>query len=346
MTDEITITRPDDFHCHFRDDAYLSRTVPDASMQFARVLVMPNLKPPVITVSDALHYRDRILAHLPANRDFTPLMTLYLSEKMMPDLIIEAKKSDVVVACKLYPAGATTHSEAGIADLKSIYPLLEQMQAVDLPLCVHGESIDSSVDVFDREKQFLTESLQPLLKHFPNLRVILEHISTKLAVQFVLSGPKNLAATITPHHLYYNRNDIFKGGIRPHYYCLPILKRKKDQVALIEAATSGHPKFFLGTDSAPHRALQKENSCGCAGIYSSHAALSFYAEIFEKADALNQLENFASRNGALFYGLPFNRGDITLVKKSLHIPATLPFGADTVVPMSAGETLSWQIQSS
>lgn len=339
----ITLIQPDDWHCHLRDTHYLKRTVADSALQFHRALIMPNLKPPIMTVDEALAYKKRIENVIPNNTHFLPLMTLYLHEKLSLDEIIRAKKSNIT-ACKYYPAGATTHSDAGISDAKKIYPLLEQMQANDLPLCIHGESIGKNDDIFEREKIFLNHELKNIIQNFKKLRIILEHISTKSAVDFVLNAPANVAATITPHHLYYNRNDLFNKGIHPHLYCLPLLKTADDQNALIEAAISGNPKFFLGTDSAPHSKETKESACGCAGIYSSHAALSFYAEIFEKFNAMGQLEKFASLHGAHFYQLPINTNTITLIKKPMKIAMSLSFGETTVIPMKAGEEVSWQIQ--
>ena len=339
MRNEIILIKPDDWHCHLRDDIYLARTVTDSARQFARVLVMPNLAKPVTTLEAATSYRDRILKHAP--KDFTPLMTLYLTDNMSPDMMREA--AGIITACKYYPAGATTNSDKGIQTLKNIYPLLEQMQSVDLPLCVHGESIDKNADIFDREKLFLTD-LKKISQDFPKLRVILEHISTQAAVEFIASAPNNIAATITPHHLHFNRNDLFCHGIRPHYFCLPILKRANDQNALIRAAISGNPKFFLGTDSAPHAKEKKESACGCAAIYSAHAAIEFYAEIFEKNNALDKLENFSSRFGAEFYQYPVNTAKIALVKKPRKIADNLSFGDTLLSPMKAGEMVSWQIQ--
>lgn len=343
---ELIITQPDDWHCHLRDDIYLARTVADTAQQFQRAIVMPNLKPPITTVLEATQYQQRIQHHIPSHLHFEPLMTLYLTEQLLPDEITKAKQSNVVFACKYYPAGATTNSAAGIQSLKNIYPLLEQMQLMDLPLCIHGESIAPHADVFDREKLFLEETLKKIVTDFPTLRIILEHISTKAAVEFVMQAPKQVAATITPHHLHYNRNDIFQHGIRPHYYCLPILKRKEDQAALIEAAISGNPKFFLGTDSAPHAQNAKENACGCAGIYSAHAAVGLYAEIFEKHHALPRFEKFASVFGAQFYQLPINQNKITLIKKPYTVPQTVSFGTTQLIPMKSGETVAWQIQTS
>lgn len=341
---KISLIQPDDWHCHLRDDVYLERTVTDIAKQFKRVIVMPNLKPPITTVDQARDYRDRILQHLPKNTDFQPLMTLYLTEQMSPDLFQDAKKSGVITAGKYYPAGATTNAENGIASVEKIFPLLAAMQSVDLPLCIHGESITPSIDIFDREKQFLSETLINITKNFPTLRIVLEHISTKAAVDFILSSRKNIAATITPHHLHYNRNDLFHHGIHPHLFCMPILKCRDDQLALIQAATSGNPKFFLGTDSAPHEQENKESSCGCAGIYSSHAAIELYADIFEKNNALNKLENFTSVFGAEFYQLPVNNNKITLIKKTHKIPEKLAFGKTHLIPMKAGEIVPWQIQ--
>jgi dihydroorotase len=342
----ISLIRPDDWHCHLRDASFLTRTVDDISRTFARAIVMPNLANPITHLSQAQDYKKRILAHLPAQRDFSPLMTLYLNEELSQETLREAKSSGIVTACKLYPAGATTHSSAGVKKLSRIYPLLECMQEIDLPLLIHGESIDPKVDIFDREEQFIDEDLRPLLCQFPQLRVVLEHISTQAAVDFVLESPANLAATITAHHLWFNRNILLSGGIRPHYYCMPILKRQSDQKALIKAATSANSKFFLGTDSAPHAQARKENSCGCAGVYSAHAAIEFYAQIFEEYQALPQLEKFASLNGPAFYRLPVNATRITLKKTSWTIPKTLSFGEETLIPMLAGETLSWQIVGS
>ncbi len=339
----LEIRQPDDFHCHLRDNEFLARTVSDTAKQFARAVVMPNLKPPVTTIQMAKEYQARILKNIPDSSNFKALMTLYLTETMSPDLMAEAKKSDVIIAAKLYPAGITTNSDSGIVDLKNCYPLFEAMQTNNLPLCIHGESITKEIDIFDREKLFLIETLYALLKNFPKLRIVLEHISTKAAVDFVRAAPKNVAATITPHHLYYNRNDLFHHGIHPHYFCMPILKREQDQQALIEAAISGDSRFFLGTDSAPHEKNKKENECGCAGIYSAHNAIGLYAELFDQQQALDKLENFASVFGAEFYQLPLNQNRITLTNQMQTVPASLSFGNSVVVPMKAGETISWQI---
>src|SRR3990167_643515 len=334
----ITLIQPDDWHCHLRDNVYLSRTVSDTAMQFKRAIVMPNLSSPVTTITAANAYKNRIEKHIPAGYDFLPLMTLYLTESMSPEIINAAK--GIITACKYYPAAATTHAKAGIDDVKKIYPLLEQMQSSNMPLCIHGESINKNADIFDREKLFLTETLNNIISDFPKLRVILEHISTKAAVDFILQAPQNIAATITPHHLHYNRNDLLRHGIHPHYYCLPILKRIEDQQALIQAAISGNPKFFLGTDSAPHSVEKKESACGCAGIYSAHAALGLYADIFEKYHALDRLEKFASIAGAEFYQLPINKNNIILEKTPYKIAEKLSFGHTQLIPMKAGETVS------
>lgn len=339
----IALFQPDDWHCHLRDDLYLKRTVVDTAKQFARAIVMPNLTPPITTVQQARDYKNRIEKNIPTGLNFKLLMTLYLTENLSPDVIVEAKKSGIIFAGKYYPAGATTNARDGISNIKNIYALLEQMQSVDLPLCIHGESIEKNVDIFDREKLFLNE-LQKIMHDFPKLRIILEHISTKAAVDFILAAPKNIAATITPHHLHYNRNDLFHHGIRPHYFCAPILKCVDDQHALIQAAISGNPKFFLGTDSAPHAQEKKESACGCPGIYSAHAAIELYAEIFDKNNALNKLENFASVFGAEFYQLPKNKNKIELIKRSHKIPEKLSFGETYVIPMKAGEIIQWQLQ--
>lgn len=340
---ELTLTRPDDWHCHLRDNDYLERTVPDTALRFHRAIVMPNLQPPITSVKMANHYLKRMKDHIPSNNTFTPLMTLYLTEDMPPSIIKEAKRSNIIKACKLYPAGATTNSATGVRDPDKVYPIFEAMQEFGIPLLVHGEVVDPSVDIFDREAVFIDRYLKPILQKFPQLSIVFEHISTKIAVDFVLNGPKNLAATITPHHLLLNRNDILAGGLHPHHYCLPVLKTTLDQAALIKAATSSNPKFFLGTDSAPHTKSSKESSCGSAGIYSACAGIELYAEVFDQQNALPQLENFASRYGAEFYKLPVNSDTITLVKKPQIMPKTLSFGNDTVVPLLAGKTLHWRI---
>ena len=305
---------------------------------------MPNLKPPVTTVEQALAYRQRIISNIPEGRSFEPLMTLYLTEKLDPEEVQRAYDEQCVHAIKFYPAGATTNSESGVAELECVYPAIEEMAELGLPLLIHGEVTDEHVDIFDRERVFIDNVLSPLTQKFPKLKIVLEHITTKEAVDFVNSQGDNVAATLTPHHLMLDRNDLLVGGVKPHYYCLPILKRSSHRRALIEAATSGSPKFFLGTDSAPHAIETKETSCGCAGIYSAHAALEFYAEIFEAANALDKLEGFASFFGADFYKLPRNSAQITLSKNPLSVPAEYIFGDSTVIPMRAGETVSWSIE--
>lgn len=342
---QINLIRPDDWHCHLRDDDYLDTTVVDIAKQFQRAIVMPNLKPPIANVSDALQYRQRILAKVPKGNSFEPLMTLYLTDHTTPETIFHAKESGIIFGCKLYPMGVTTHSQAGVTDIKHLYPALTAMSEAKLPLLIHGEINSLNVDIFDREAAFIDQTLIPLMAHFPHLKIVLEHITTKEAVEFVKQGPATLAATITPHHLWLNRNDMLMGGIKPHYYCLPILKRKEHQDALIAAAISGNPKFFLGTDSAPHPVHHKESSCGCAGIYSAHAALEMYATIFENYESLDKLENFASCFGANFYSLPINQTKVILEKKNWTVPTTLKFGPHTLVPFLAGETLTWQLKN-
>ncbi|QHG92263.1 dihydroorotase [Coxiella endosymbiont of Amblyomma sculptum] len=340
----ITIIQPDDWHCHLRDQSYLKRTVTDAALRFRRVVVMPNLVPPVTTVAQAKAYCKRIKQHISNQSTFTPLMTLYLTDTLEPKEIRAAKKSNFIIACKLYPAGATTHSQFGIVALQKIYPLIEVLQSVDLPLLIHGESIDPSVDIFDREAVFIEQELIPLIKSFPNLRIVLEHISTKTAVDFVSeTALSTLAATITPHHCLFNRNHLLKDGLHAHYYCLPLLKTRTDQFALIKAAISGNPKFFLGTDSAPHSRTEKESLYGAAGIYNTPIAIEIYTELFERCNALEKLEGFSSRFGAQFYGLPLNTKKITLVKKPWQVVQFLSFGSDIVIPLLAGKTLNWRI---
>jgi dihydroorotase len=340
----LTLTRPDDWHLHLRDEAYLATTVAHSARQFGRAIVMPNLKPPVFTTAQAEAYRTRILAALPRDAHFEPLMTLYLTDNTPPAEIQRAKHSGIVHGVKLYPAGATTNSDAGVTRLEHTYPALEAMQEARLPLLVHGEVTDAGSDIFDRERLFIERRLEPLVKRFPGLRIVFEHITSGEAVDFVMAAPPRIAATVTAHHLLLNRNDMLAGGIRPHHYCLPVLKRESDRSALLRAATSGNPKFFLGTDSAPHARAAKETACGCAGIYTAHAAVEFYAEAFETAGALDKLEGFASHHGADFYGLPRNHGTITLVKQAQEVDAAFPFGAETVVPLRAGGTLAWRIQ--
>lgn len=340
---KITITRPDDWHVHLRDGAQMRAVLADTARRFGRAIVMPNLKPPVTTTKAALAYRKRILAALPKGVKFEPLMTLYLTDKTSPQQIIKARHSSIVHAAKYYPAGATTHSDAGVTDFNKCSAALEEMQKQDLPLLVHGEVVDSEVDVFDRERVFIERVLTPLLLRFPKLRIVFEHITTREAVEFVRSTPANIGATITAHHLLLNRGGIFSGGIRPHHYCLPVLKRETHRLALVEAAIGGSPKFFLGTDSAPHAQSAKESACGCAGIYTAHTAIELYAEVFEQANALDKLEGFASFHGADFYRLPRNAGTITLVKREWRIPKTLRFGRQTLVPLRAGEKMNWKM---
>ncbi len=339
---EITLTRPDDWHLHLRDGALMQSVLPDTARQFARAIIMPNLKPPVTTTEQALAYRARILAALPTGMTFEPLMTLYLTDNTSAQEILKAKQSGVIHAVKYYPAGATTNSDAGVTDLRKTYPALEELQRCGMPLLLHGEVTDPAVDVFDRESVFIARVLQPLLRDLPNLRVVFEHITTSDAAQFVAEAADNIAATITAHHLLYNRNAMFNGGIRPHYYCLPVLKRETHREALIVAATSGNKKFFLGTDSAPHEQHAKESACGCAGIYTAHAAIELYAEVFEQAGALDKLEAFASFYGADFYGLPRNTRKVTLRKEEWQVPATLGFGEHKLVPLRAGEAVKWK----
>jgi len=342
----ITITQPDDWHLHLRDDALMTSVLPDTARQFARAIIMPNLRLPVTSTEQAQAYRSRILAALPEGMNFEPLMTLYLTDKTTAEEIKKAKDSGFVHAVKLYPAGATTNSEAGVTDIRKTYPALEAMQACGMPLLVHGEVTRSDIDIFDREAVFIERVLQPLLKELPELRVVFEHITTKDAAEFVAKAPGNIAATITAHHLLYNRNVMLAGGIRPHYYCLPVLKREMHREALVCAATSGSAKFFLGTDSAPHAQLTKENACGCAGCYTAHAAMEFYAEAFEAAGALDKLEGFASFYGADYYGLPRNTQQVTLRKESWQVPATVGFGDHQMVPLRADETIEWKFEGS
>ncbi len=340
----LTITRPDDWHLHLRDGEALRAVLPHSARQFARAIIMPNLRPPLTTVAAAAEYRQRILAALPAGSGFEPLMTLYLTDNTPADEIRRAADSGFVKAVKLYPAGATTNSDAGVTDLVNCDAALAEMETVGMPLLVHGEVTDPAIDIFDRENVFIETVLKPLLARHPGLRVVFEHITTKDAAEFVASAGDNVAATITAHHLLYNRNAIFAGGVRPHYYCLPVLKRETHRAALVRAATSGSPKFFLGTDSAPHARNTKEASCGCAGCYTALAALELYAEAFEMAGALDRLEAFASFNGPDFYRLPRNSGTVTLEKRAWTVPEALAYAAeDELVPLRAGETLSWKL---
>ena len=346
MTDQqtLTLTRPDDWHIHLRDGDALAATVPDAARYFGRAIIMPNLVPPVLTTEQALGYRERILAQRPAASQFEPLMVLYLTDTTTPEEITQAKAAGII-ACKLYPAGATTNSASGVTDISKVYPALEAMQREGMLFLLHGEVTDADIDIFDREKVFIDRTLTQLSRDFPGLKMVLEHITTKDAADFVSAAGGNIAASITAHHLLYNRNHMLVGGIKPHYYCLPILKRNLHQQALIAAATSGSPQFFLGTDSAPHARSAKENACGCAGSYTAYAAIELYAEAFEAADALDKLEAFASHHGPDFYGLPRNSDTITLVRDAWEAPQTLPFPGDALVPLRAGESLAWRVQS-
>lgn len=344
MTHSITITAPDDWHIHLRDGDALAYTVKDAARQFRRAIVMPNLVPPVLNAEQALAYKSRIQQMTPPGQAFEPLMVLYLTDRTTP-ADIAAAKAVGVVACKLYPAGATTNSASGVTDIANIVPTLEAMAELGILLLVHGEVTDAAVDIFDREKAFIDRVLAPLHTRLPQLKTILEHITTADAATFVREAGANVAATITAHHLLFNRNHMLVGGIRPHYYCLPILKRNTHQQALIQAATSGNSKFFLGTDSAPHARSKKEAPCGCAGAYTAYAALEMYAEAFEDAGALDKLEGFASFFGADFYGLPRNSDKVTLLKEEWRAPEALPFGADALIPLRAGESLRWKLIS-
>jgi dihydroorotase len=343
MTQQLTITTPDDWHLHVRDGAAMAAVLPASAKQFARAIIMPNLKPPVRTVAEAAAYRERILAALPAGVQFEPLMTLYLTDATPPEEIVRVKESGFVKALKLYPAGATTNSDAGVTDLAKCAKTLEKMAELGIPLLTHGEVTDPSVDVFDREALFIERVMQPLRKKLPQLKVVFEHITTREAAQYVMSADANVAATLTPQHLLYNRNEIFKGGIRPHFYCLPVLKREEHRVALVQAATSGSPKFFLGTDSAPHARNTKEVSCGCAGCYTAPHALELYAEAFDAAGALDKLEAFASFHGPDFYELPRNTGKVTLHREEWKLPDSFPYVDDSgIVPLKAGETMHWK----
>jgi dihydroorotase len=341
-SDSLILTRPDDWHVHLRDGAVLADVVPHTARQFGRAIVMPNLKPPVTTTAMAADYRQRILAAVPAGQRFEPLMVLYLTDNTTPDEIRRAVDSDFVKAVKLYPAGATTNSDAGVTDLQRCMGALEAMQATGLPLLIHGEVTDADIDLFDREAVFIERVLQPLRKSLPGLRIVFEHITTKEAVDYVRDADGEIGATITAHHLLYNRNAIFKGGVRPHYYCLPVLKREKHRQALVDAATSGNPRFFLGTDSAPHPKGLKEHACGCAGCYTALHAMELYAQAFEAAGALDRLEAFASFNGPDFYRLPRNADKITLQRQTWTIPDEVRMGESTLVPLNAGRTLAWK----
>jgi dihydroorotase len=339
----LTITRPDDWHLHLRDGEVLASVLPDTARRFARAVVMPNLHPPVTTTEQASAYRERILSALPAGLSFQPLMTLFLTEKTTPSEIASAKRSGFVHALKYYPAHATTNSHGGVGDIKNSYPVFAAMEECGLPLLMHGEVTDRHVDVFDREAVFIERHLDPLVRAFPDLRIVLEHITTSAAVAFVNSAPATVAATITAHHLLLNRNALFDGGLRPHHYCLPLLKREVHRQALVTAATSGNPKYFLGTDSAPHLRQAKESACGCAGIYTAHAAIELYAEAFEQAEALDRLEAFASFHGPDFYQLPRNLDTITLEKRPWSVPEELQLGDGRCVPLRAGGGVTWQV---
>ncbi len=341
MSQTLTITRPDDWHLHVRAGEAMAAVVPHSAAQFGRAIIMPNLKPPVTTAAQALAYRQRILEVVPRGLAFEPLMTLYLTDNLPPDEIRRAKEAGVA-AVKLYPAGATTNSDAGVTDLRKVHGTLEAMQREGLPLLVHGEVTSPDIDLFDREAVFIDRQLVPLRRDFPALKIVMEHITTQEAAQYIRDADGPTAATITAHHLLYNRNAIFTGGIRPHYYCLPVLKREAHRVALVEAATSGSPRFFLGTDSAPHAAHLKEHATGCAGCYTAHAAIELYAEAFEAAGSLDRLEGFASFWGADFYGLPRNKGTLTLEKRAWTVPEAYPFGQAQLKPLRAGETLAWK----
>ena len=344
MTKLLTITRPDDWHLHLRDGAALKAVLPDTARQFARAIVMPNLRPPVTTTELAVAYRQRILDALPEGANFEPLMTLYLTDNTTAEEIATAKASGIIHGVKLYPAGATTNSDSGVTSLDKCATALAAMEKLGVPLLVHAEVTDHDVDVFDRERVFIERNMVPLLKKYPTLKIVFEHITTKDAAAFVTSAPSNVAATITAHHLLMNRNDMFKGGIQPHHYCLPILKREEHRLALVQAATSGNAKFFLGTDSAPHAKHTKEAACGCAGMYTAHTAIELYAEAFEAANALDKLEGFASVYGADFYALPRNSAQITLAKETWIVPANLPFDQDVIVPLRAGQTVHWKLK--
>ena len=352
----ITLIQPDDLHLHVREGDALKSVVPDTARQFARAIIMPNLADPITTVEQAQNYREEILASVTDinkdidddsknSADFEPLMTLYLTDKTTAETILEAKASGIIHALKLYPAGATTNSDKGVTNLENIYPALEAMQETGIPLLVHGEVTDPDIDIFDRERVFIETILEPLIQRFPTLKVVLEHITTRDAAEFVTHAPDNIAATITAHHLLMNRNTIFAGGIRPHHYCLPILKRETHRQALVKAAASGNPKFFLGTDSAPHPQGAKESACGCAGMYTAYHAMELYAEAFDKVEALDKLEGFASIFGAEFYGLPQNTNTITLKRESWQVPANLPLGKEQIIPLRAGEQCHWTLVS-
>ncbi|MBI3562612.1 MAG: dihydroorotase [Gammaproteobacteria bacterium] len=343
MVKTLSLLQPDDWHLHVRDGEFLADTVPDTARCFARAIIMPNLNPPALNTAQALAYRQRIIAALPEGNHFNPLMTLYLTDNTPPQEVVRAKNSGQIHAVKLYPAGATTHSDAGVTNIEHTYPTLEKMAEIGMPLLVHGEVTDPAVDVFDRERAFIDRVLQPLRERLPTLKIVFEHVTTADAVQFVEQAPATIAATITPHHLLYNRNAMFRGGIQPHYYCLPVLKRETHRQALLQAATSGNPKFFLGTDSAPHARHTKEAACGCAGIYNAPVAIELYAEVFDGIGKLDRLEGFASYFGADFYALPRNTSTLTLQQQPWRVPASQRFGKETIIPLRAGEQVQWQI---
>lgn len=346
MPENLTIQRPDDWHLHLRDDSMLQTVLPSTVQHFARAIVMPNLTPPVTSLEAARAYRKRIIAALPRNSSFQPLMTLYLTEQTTGKEVQKARESGDVFGIKLYPAGATTHSDAGVLDIENVYPVLQAMAECDMPLLVHAEVADPDVDIFDREARFIDQVLEPLTNRFDNLRVVLEHVSTRHGVEFVRSRERHVAATITPQHLYMNRNAILAGGIRPHNYCLPVLKRESDREALVAAATSGDTRFFIGTDSAPHTRSAKENACGCAGTFNAPAALSIYAQVFEHANALDKLENFLSIHGPNFYGLPVNTETLALEKLPAQVPMSIGENKNIVTPWLAGQTLQWRVRNS
>jgi dihydroorotase len=346
LCDLLTLTKPDDWHLHVRDGELMRRVVPDSARRFSRAIIMPNLNPPITTTELARLYRDRILIAVPDGLSFQPLMTLFLTEETTPAEIARAKSSGLVHGVKWYPAGATTNSESGVKEIGRCFSVLEALEEQRLALLVHAETTVPDIDVFDREAVFIDRQLAPLIQRFPGLRVVVEHVTTRNAVQFVQAASPLVGATITPHHLLHNRNALFDGGLRPHHYCRPVLKRESHRLALVEAATSGHPRYFLGTDSAPHLRRDKEAACGCAGIYSAHAAIELYAEVFEQADALDRLEAFASFHGADFYGLPRNKERITLVRKPWQVAASFGVDDDSVIPLRAGERIAWQLAGS
>ena len=339
----LRIRRPDDWHLHLRDGAHLAAVLPHTAARFARALVMPNLKPPMTTTAALAEYRDRILRALPAGMSFEPVMTLYLTDRTPPEEIRAARASGFVVGAKLYPAGATTHSDAGVTSIDNVWGTLEAMAESDLVLQVHGEVTSPEVDVFDRERVFIDRVLSRVVERVPGLKVVFEHVTTAAAVEFVRGARPGVAATMTPQHLLMNRNAMFEGGVRPHHYCLPVLKRERDRERLVEAATGDDPRFFLGTDSAPHARHTKEAACGCAGIFSAHAGIELYAEVFDAAGRLERLEAFASERGADFYGVPRNEGSITLVRQQWSVPPSYPFGGDELVPLRAGGTIGWRL---